>query len=298
MMLSTLASYLGSFRSPLVHHPNHRGFCDSGGELCTTCNTNLQNRCLDSSRTKSSGMPVLNSDMADLFSSESPASTEIEIINSRMVLGETVDKLNLTTVASADHFPIIGKGLSRILGDTQHIQISRFITPELAEPQAYTLTMLDEEQGSYRLTDSNEQTILDGKVGERAQQGEYRLFVTQITANTGDSFTISNISRLDAIQRLQRNLSISERGKQTGILQLSLTGENRADIQAILQDISQNYFLQNVERNSAEAENSLVFLKEHLPEIKTQLTVAEDKLNRYRQNNESVDFQHGSAIDS
>lgn len=239
---------------------------------------------------KSSGMPVLNSDMADLFSSESPASTEIEIINSRMVLGETVDKLNLTTVASADHFPIIGKGLSRILGDTQHIQISRFITPELAEPQAYTLTMLDEEQGSYRLTDSNEQTILDGKVGELAQQGEYRLFVTQITANTGDSFTISNISRLDAIQRLQRNLSISERGKQTGILQLSLTGENRADIQAILQDISQNYFLQNVERNSAEAENSLVFLKEHLPEIKTQLTVAEDKLNRYRQNNESVDL--------
>lgn len=239
---------------------------------------------------KSSGMPVLNTEMSDLFSSESPASTEIEIINSRMVLGETVDKLNLTTIATANHFPVIGKGIARILGDTQHIQISRFAVPELSEPEAYTLTMLDEEQGTYRLTNSQGDIILDGRVGELSQQGQYRLFVTQITAKAGDSFTLQNISRLDAIQVLKKNLSISERGKQTGILQLTLSGENRADIEAILKDISQNYFLQNVERNSAEAKNSLVFLKKHLPEVKTQLTAAEDKLNRYRQNNESVDL--------
>ena len=239
---------------------------------------------------KSSGMPVLNTDMADLFSSESPAATEIEIINSRMVLGKTVDKLNLTTVATANHFPVVGKGLARLLGDMQHIQISRFITPELPKPEQYTLIVKNEEQGSYQLTDSNDKIILNGQVGELAQQGEYRLFVTQMTAQDGDSFTLSNISRLDAIINLQKNLSVSERGKQTGILQLSLTGENRADIQEILKDISQNYFLQNVERNSAEAENSLVFLKQHLPEIKAQLTTAEDKLNRYRQNNESVDL--------
>ncbi|WP_417880482.1 polysaccharide biosynthesis tyrosine autokinase [Vibrio sp.] len=239
---------------------------------------------------KSTGMPALSPDMSELFTSESPATTEIEIINSRMVLGETVDKLNLTTIATAIHFPIIGKGIARLLGDTQHIKISRFNTPELSEPLQYTLTLLDEEQGTYQLSDDEENIILTGKVGELAQQGEYRLFVTQITAKTGDQFSIDIISRLDAIQKLQQNLSVSERGKQTGILQLSLTGENRADIQAILNDISQNYFLQNVERNSAEAENSLEFLKNHLPEIKKQLTVAEDKLNSYRQKNESVDL--------
>ena len=91
------------------------------------------------------------------------------------------------------------------------------------------------------------------------------------------------------IQDLQKNLSVSERGKQTGILQLSLTGENRTDIQAILNDISQNYFMQNVERNSAEAESSLAFLKKHLPSVKETLNDAEDKLNHYRQTNESVE---------
>lgn len=239
---------------------------------------------------KSTGMPALNSNMAELFSTESAASTEIEILKSRMVLGETVDKLNLTTVISANHFPIVGRGLARLMGNAQHIKISRFVTPELAEPQPYTLTLLNEEQQTYQLTNSEENIILEGKVGELAQQGQFRLFVTQLTAKVGDSFTISNISRLDAIQNLQQSLSVSERGKQTGILQLSLTGENRDDIQDILNDISQNYFMQNVDRNSAEAESSLIFLRKHLPKIKTQLTVAEDKLNIYRQNNESVDL--------
>lgn len=239
---------------------------------------------------KSTGMPALNSDMTDLFDAESPAATEIEILKSRMVLGETVDNLNLTTISSADHFPIIGKGIARLLGDTQHIKINRFEVPENAIPQSYTLTLKDEATGEFSLTDEDEQPILNGKVGELAKGKGFSLFVTSIEAQSGDSFTISKVSRLDAIQNLQTNLSVSEQGKQTGILKLSLTGENRNDIQAILNDVSQNYFMQNVERNSAEAESSLAFLKKHLPTVKEQLNNAEDKLNHYRQTNESVDL--------
>lgn len=239
---------------------------------------------------KSTGMPALNSDMTDLFNAESPAATEIEILKSRMVLGETVDNLNLTTVSSANHFPIIGKGFARLFGDTQHIKISRFDVPDSAEPQAYTLDIINPEEGLFRLSNENEEPILEGKVGELAKGNGYSLFVLNIKAQANDSFTLSKISRLDAIQDLQKNLSVSERGKQTGILQLSLTGENRTDIQAILNDISQNYFMQNVERNSAEAESSLAFLKKHLPSVKETLNDAEDKLNHYRQTNESVDL--------
>lgn len=239
---------------------------------------------------KSTGMPALSSEMTDLFSTESPATTEIEILKSRMVLGKTVDNLNLTTVASANHFPIIGKGLSRFTGSAPYIDIARFELPEDALPDSYTLTLINKEQGRYTLTNSEDREILTGKIGALAENDDYTLFVTNIQADEGDSFSVGKISRLDAIQNLQQDLSVSERGKQTGILQLSLTGENRSDIQAILNDISENYLLQNVARNSAEAESSLIFLKKHLPEIKQQLTKAEDKLNIYRQNNESVDL--------
>ncbi|TOL74140.1 hypothetical protein CGH91_24930, partial [Vibrio parahaemolyticus] len=45
-----------------------------------------------------------------------------------------------------------------------------------------------------------------------------------------------------------------------------------------------------VRRNSAEAEQSLNFLKGHLPEIKDKLTISEDTLNSFRQENESIDL--------
>ena len=48
--------------------------------------------------------------------------------------------------------------------------------------------------------------------------------------------------------------------------------------------------LQNVERRSAEAENSLEFLGEQLPKIKEKLTEFEEKLNAYRLESESVDL--------
>ncbi|EKO3906143.1 tyrosine-protein kinase, partial [Vibrio fluvialis] len=42
----------------------------------------------------SSGISALVGDMGDAFSSKSSSDTEIEIIKSRMILGDTVDKFN------------------------------------------------------------------------------------------------------------------------------------------------------------------------------------------------------------
>ncbi|MCG3864910.1 MULTISPECIES: polysaccharide biosynthesis tyrosine autokinase [unclassified Photobacterium] len=239
---------------------------------------------------KSTGMPALGGDMADLFSSESTATTEIEIIKSRMVLGETVDKLNLTIVATPNYMPVIGKGLARLAGDSESIAVSRFLLPDSALQSGYVLTVTNSKDSDYTLGNADGREVLKGQVGKLAENKGISLLVTDLNAKNDATFTLSKISRLDAIQGLQRGLSVSERGKQTGILQLSMTGENRTKIKDILNDISQNYFLQNVERNSAEAEKSLVFLKKHLPEIKSQLNNAEDKLNHYRQLNESVDL--------
>lgn len=229
-------------------------------------------------------------DMGELFSAESSATTEIEIIKSRMILGGTVDKFNLTTVASPNYMPIIGKGLARIQGEQISINVTRFNAPSYAVGIPLTLEVVDAEQKAFKLSEDNGSVVLEGKVGELLEKNGYQFLATELVAQTGDSFTVSKISKLDAINKLQENLSISERGKQTGIISLSFSGEDRTKIQAILNDISQNYFLQNVQRNSAEAEQSLEFLKGHLPDIKTKLTASEDVLNRFRQENESIDL--------
>ncbi|MEK2144848.1 polysaccharide biosynthesis tyrosine autokinase [Vibrio parahaemolyticus] len=238
----------------------------------------------------SGGISAMVGDMGELFSAESSATTEIEIIKSRMILGGTVDKFNLTTVASPNYMPIIGKGLARIQGEQISINVTRFNAPSYAVGIPLTLEVVDAEQKAFKLIEDNGSVVLEGKVGELLEKNGYQFLATELVAQTGDSFTVSKISKLDAINKLQENLSISERGKQTGIISLSFSGEDRTKIQAILNDISQNYFLQNVQRNSAEAEQSLEFLKGHLPDIKIKLTASEDVLNRFRQENESIDL--------
>ncbi|GAM58797.1 tyrosine-protein kinase [Vibrio ishigakensis] len=124
----------------------------------------------------------------------------------------------------------------------------------------------------------------------RSENGEFLLFVSQLVGKQGQEYGLGKRSKLDAIQWLNGSLSVSERGKQSGILSFGFEGENKAQIIDLLNDIANNYFLQNVDRNAAEAENSLEFLQEKLPEIKAELTANEDALNKYRQDNESVDL--------
>lgn len=238
----------------------------------------------------SGGIGSLVGDMGELFAQESSATTEIEIIKSRMILGDTVDKYNLTTVVTPDYFPVIGKGLARMSGEANQIAVSRYVMPDFAMGVKHRLLVVDAEKQTYQLVREDDQVVLEGEAGKLAKNNGYELFITVIHAKNGQEFNIAKRSRLDAIEWLKQNLSISERGKQTGILQLSFTGEDRAQITDILNHISQTYFLQNVERQSAEAEKSLVFLKERLPDIKNSLTTAEDSLNQFRQANESIDL--------
>ncbi|MEZ9898966.1 polysaccharide biosynthesis tyrosine autokinase [Vibrio breoganii] len=247
---------------------------------------------------KNSGMPVLSEGLSEMFAQESNAATEIEIIKSRMVLGKTVDKFNLTTVATPDYMPVIGKGLATRLGTEAHIKVERFDIPEYAETDGYTLTLDNPETGAYTLIDQNENLILKGTVGELASTqnpepsnpATYSLFISQLIGEQGQQFNLSKRSKLSAIQWLSGNLSVSERGKQSGILSFAFEGPDSQQNIDLLNDIATNYFLQNVDRNAAEAENSLDFLQEKLPEVKSQLTINEDALNQYRQDNESVDL--------
>ncbi|MEZ8675350.1 polysaccharide biosynthesis tyrosine autokinase [Vibrio cyclitrophicus] len=238
----------------------------------------------------SGGISSMVGDMGDLFSQESSATTEVEIIKSRMILGETVDKFNLTTVTEPSYAPIVGKGFARLTGDINHIVVSRFALPSYASDYGHTIQIVDAEKGTYQLVRDDERVILKGKVGELATADDYSLFVAGFESHNGFEFSIAKQTRLEAIELLKQSLSLSEQGKQTGILKLSFEGENKQQISEILNHISQIYFLQNVKRNSAEAEKSLSFLESHLPDIKSELTGYEDTLNNYRQKNESIDL--------
>ncbi len=168
-------------------------------------------------------------------------------------MGDTVDKFNLTTIATPDYLPFIGKGLARINGTQNYISVSTFEMPRTAQGYKHQLVVTDAEKGSFDLM-IEEQIVLSGVVGQTIEMNGYRIKVRELVAQNEDSFSIGKISKLDAINRLASQLSISERGAKTGIVSLSIEGEYPERNQQILNDVVQNYFLQNVRRNSAEAE--------------------------------------------
>ena len=81
------------------------------------------------------------------------------------------------------------------------------------------------------------------------------------------------LPKADAVLReamanqLQNSLTVTENGKDAGVLSLTYTGEDREQIRDILNSIARNYQEQNIERKSAEASKSLAFLAQQLPEV-------------------------------
>ncbi|WP_424741622.1 polysaccharide biosynthesis tyrosine autokinase [Klebsiella quasipneumoniae] len=238
---------------------------------------------------KSAGVPGLSDVTEMLGSGDSEAATEIELIKSRMIIGQTVEELNLD-VQIEPAFPYgVGKGLAARLGwQSGALLISRFQMPDAYKGLSFELELL--ANGAYRLSqDGNE--LLQGKAGELAQNPDgISLLVTDMKGEPGQRFTLTKLPTLQVINDLQQDLMVSEKGKKTGMLAMSLNGDDRDAIRSVLESVARNYVMKNIERNAAEAEKSLQFLQSHLPDVRSSLEASEQKLNSYRQKNESVDL--------
>lgn len=69
-----------------------------------------------------------------------------------------------------------------------------------------------------------------------------------------------------------------------------MTGDNPVLIEKIVNSIADNYLAQNIARQAAQDAKSLDFLNKQLPEVRSELDIAESKLNEYRRQSDSVDL--------
>ncbi|HCI6728891.1 TPA: polysaccharide biosynthesis tyrosine autokinase, partial [Klebsiella pneumoniae] len=129
-----------------------------------------------------------------------------------------------------------------------------------------------------------------GKVGELLEKHGVSIYISKIDAKPNTSFTVKYFTRLQAISNLLDAFSVEDQGKNTGILNLTLIGDDKELIAIVLDSISQNYLEQNVDRQAAQDAKSLDFLNQQLPKVRAELDAAEDKLNNYRRQKDSVDL--------
>lgn len=230
------------------------------------------------------------SEMMPLASSGGQVDSEIEVIKSRMVLGKTVTNLNLDTqIAPAGFF-------DKLWGDKTDAVVALYLVPEDFIGKPATLTYLGDNKYSLNI----EGQVLEGTVGILLKQDNISLLVSSLVAEAGQEFTLVKNARYSTIEDLRNTLAIAEVGKGTGIINMAIKGADKTENVQILNSIIQNYVDQNTERKKEVTNNTLLFLDEYLPKIKTKLDNYENQLNTFRKKNESIDLslEAKSALDS
>ncbi|MCY1253782.1 putative tyrosine-protein kinase in cps region [compost metagenome] len=251
--------------------------------------------------------------VSTLFDIKTEAAAEIEILRSRMVVGKAVDNLHLHIDAKPRYFPIIGEriasstkrlsepglfGVGGFAWGAEAIDVAEFDVPADLEGKKFTLTALGD--GRFRVEQGDLEQPIEGRVGEPLQStqevGSIRLLVMTLKGKPGSTFNLIRNSKLKTLEDLQEDLKIAELGKQSGIIGASLQGKDARLTSAILNEIGDEYVAQNIKRKAAEAEKSLLFLSDLLPQLKTELDRAEVRYNSMRNKRGTFDLsEEGKA---
>lgn len=252
----------------------------------------------------SKGLPGSQDLLTLLDQGSSKASTEIEIIRSRSVVGRVVDDLKLATIARPKLFPVIGGyfyrnysssgyrepllGFSDYAWGGEKIQVETLDVPQGLVNLPLELVVIAD--GKFKLLDDKGEVLLEGATNQLVEGSAIRIYVSQLGARVGTRFILNGMRRQDVISRKLNQLDVSEKGKGTNIIELSYTGADPESAKSFVDHIANTYLRQNVERKSEEAKRSLAFLQKQLPEVRGQLEAAETAMNEFRLESGSVNL--------
>ncbi len=231
--------------------------------------------------------------ITEMLGATPPADSEIQIIRSRSVLLAAVQAQHLDIQVTPDVLPVIGR-----LWANPDAQVT---VTRLEVPTAWmdaSLSLRASGGKGFALYDPDGKQILEGEAGKAADAdvqtgqgpGHVSIFVAGLTANAGDGFSVRKLYSQEVYDELDEDLNVSEQGKDSGILEMTLEGRKPEQITDILNAIADNYLKQNVERQSQQAAQSLKFIEGQLPSLKEQVDTAASALSEYRSHKGSVDM--------
>lgn len=244
---------------------------------------------------------------------EVPVTAEVELINSRAVLGKAIKNLNLEIVAKPRYFPIIGKamarnfdidnqdgkvagsffGLSQYAWGGESIRVDDLTMPSnmLDKP----LVLISGDNGNYQLF-YEDRLILKGEVGKVASKSlgsrdeSITIFVSMLRSRPNTEFMVMRYSESNALTELKDNFQAGEKTKLTRLINLTYESDNPEGSVKTLNEIVNIFIRQSVEQKSAEAQKTLEFLEKQLPSLKEQLDSATTELNAVRTKMGSIDL--------
>lgn len=253
---------------------------------------------------------ALLGNLSQMVDQKSPAQSEIEILKSRLVLGSVIQALHLDLKISSEEDTLSQRLIHKKNYETEHtpkavtfhdgqkaFDVHQFKVPNYYLDKTLSLSF---KNNYFSLTNAATKEILLtaplnqlNQVTMRSGNWEVAIFSTD---KLDAHYFIRKQSLPAAVQALNSNYSVAEKGKATGILGLSYQGQNKEHITKVLNSILSVYSAQNIARRTAESAQTLKFLDEQLPELKTQLDDAEREFNKFRQQYNTVDVTKESEL--
>lgn len=236
---------------------------------------------------------------------QSQADTEIEVLRSRTLLESVVEELNLSVSVTPRTFPVVGRAisrqhegpglapafahLSRFAWGGERVDVSR-LDLEPSDDRTVRFTLVAGEGGRYALRDGSGETVLEGEVGKlssgilktAASEQKVEVFVRELRARPKTEFLVVKTPKGSANRALLESLRLAERGRKTGVISVSMEGTDPAQIATVLNTLAKSYLRRNVERRSADAERTLLFLDTQVPVLRENLYSAEAALENYK----------------
>jgi tyrosine-protein kinase Etk/Wzc len=244
--------------------------------------------------------------MSGLIAPKTSAAAEIELLRSRAVVGEAVEKTGLAIIAKPNYFPLIGAAIARssqrlstpgLFGmggyawGTESIAVKYFEVPDSLKTKAFTLTV--EGIDTYTLK-RGDALVLRGQLHSEytmeLPEGPITILVDAFNARAGAQFILRNIFMSDAVEDLQKHLIIEEQGRQSGVLSVALQSSDPKAGAAVLNELAEQYLRQNASLRSNQADKQLAFLEAQLPQLKATAEASEANYSRFKNKNESTDL--------
>lgn len=243
------------------------------------------------------------------------SAAEIVLIKSNMVLGSVIDSRKLYIAAEPVFFPYVGKAIVRlreplempapaVLGlrhyawGGERIRVTALDFPESWHDKGFELEAL--AGGGFSLRDGDGKLVMTGRAGQRTAlttpDGQIAIFVQELVARPGTRFSITRIALPTILASFADQLAVTEEAKDSGVLSLKFQSDDRRFAADLVNAVEDAYLNQNVERRSAQAAQSLEFLKKQLPELRAKVDEAQARLNSYQLQKGSIDVQQETEL--
>ncbi|WP_151981708.1 polysaccharide biosynthesis tyrosine autokinase [Acinetobacter guerrae] len=239
---------------------------------------------------------------------KSPTDAEKEILNSRLVLGQVIQNLNLDIQITDTQDTIFNRLVSESIRKLEYSNsgvlfkengqsffVEQFEVPYYFLDKPLTLQF---KQNQFTLS-YKDNVVAEGRLNQdnllTNSKGQWKIRINSSTPFKQE-FKITKLALPTAVNNLVSNYNVAEKGKMTGVLGLTYQGQDQEHITQVLNNILAVYHAQNITRKSLESKQTLSFLDKKLPELRKQLEESERKFNQFREQHNTVDVTQESEL--